>query len=42
MAKGEKVMAGSRIGVAQQDCGPLAIELWHNGTPLPPEQYIIF
>lgn len=42
VAKGEKVEAGSRIGVAQQDNGPLTIELWHNGTPLQPEQYIIF
>lgn len=42
VAKGEKVEAGSRIGVAQQNCGPLTIELWHNGTPLPPDQYVIF
>lgn len=42
VAKGEKVESGSRIGIAQQSAGPLSIELWHNGTPLPPEQYIIF
>lgn len=42
VAKGEKVVAGSRIGIAQQGVGPLSIELWHNGTPLPPEQYVIF
>lgn len=40
VARGEKVNAGMRIGMAMEDRYPLFFELWHNGAPLPPTDYI--
>lgn len=38
--KGDKVNAGGRLGVMSQKLHTLKFELWHNGTPLVPEDYI--
>lgn len=40
VTKGEKVTGGQRIGVAKSGEYPLTFELWHNGAPLPPTDYI--
>lgn len=40
--KGDKVEAGQRIGVAREGNFPFTFELWHNGAPLTPKDYILF
>lgn len=40
VTKGDKVNAGTRIGMASETRYPLTFELWHNGSPLPPLDYI--
>ncbi|MCD8386807.1 MAG: M23 family metallopeptidase [Bacteroidales bacterium] len=40
VTKGEKVKGSQRIGMAKSGPYPLTFELWHNGTPLPPSDYI--
>ncbi len=42
VTRGDKVVAGSRIGLAQERRYPFLFELWHNGSPLPPREYILF
>ena len=42
VTRGDKVAAGSRIGLASDKMGHLVFELWHNGSPLPPTQYVKF
>ncbi len=41
VTRGDKVVAGSRIGLAQEKRYPFVFELWHNGSPLPPRDYIL-
>lgn len=40
--KGKKVNAGTKIGMANTSRYPLYFELWHNGTPIDPENHIKF
>ncbi len=40
--RGDKVNAGTRLGLASSDRYPLTFELWHNGSPLDPTDYITF
>lgn len=40
VTKGDKVNAGTRLGLASESRYPLTFELWHNGSPLPPLDYI--
>ena len=40
--RGDKVSAGTRLGLASSDHYPLTFELWHNGSPLDPTEYISF
>lgn len=42
VTRGDKVKAGTRIGIAKEDRYPFIFELWHNGSPLPPREYILF
>lgn len=42
VARGAKVRAGERLGIANGQLYPLTFELWHNGSALPPEDYISF
>ncbi len=39
--RGDKVSAGTRLGLASGGNYPLTFELWHNGSPLPPQDYVI-
>lgn len=38
--RGDKVNAGSRLGLADGRKYPMTFELWHNGSPLPPRDYV--
>lgn len=40
--KGSKVVTGERIGLTNGKKYPFSFELWHNGSPLAPEEYISF
>lgn len=40
--KGDKVNAGSRIGMANTAHYPLAFEMWHNGIAVKPSDFIKF
>lgn len=40
VTKGDKVNAGTRLGIASDSRYPLTFELWHNGSPLPPLDFI--
>lgn len=40
--KGDKVNAGTRIGIDENGRAPLGFELWHNGSALDPLDYIAF
>lgn len=42
VSRGAKVRAGERLGMANGELYPLTFELWHNGSPLQPEEYIAF
>lgn len=42
VARGDKVEPGQRIGVARDGQYPFIFELWHNGAPLTPKEYILF
>ncbi len=42
VAKGDKVNAGSRLGVMSANKHTLCFELWHSGTALNPQEYIAF
>lgn len=42
VSRGDKVVAGTRIGIAQENRYPFLFELWHNGSPLSPRDYILF
>lgn len=39
VTKGDKVNAGTRLGLASRY--PMTFELWHNGSPLPPLDYVL-
>lgn len=41
-SKGNKVTAGERIGLTGGSGHPFTFELWHNGSPLLPTDYITF
>lgn len=42
VSRGDKVEAGQRIGVLRDGYYPFTFELWHNGAPLSPKDYIMF
>lgn len=42
VSKGDKVGAGTRIGIMSASHNRLSFELWHSGTSLNPQEYIAF
>ncbi len=40
--RGNKVTTGQRIGLTDGRQFPFTFELWHNGSPLPPTDYVFF
>lgn len=42
VTKGDKVNAGTRIGIMSASHNRLSFELWHSGTSLNPQEYIAF
>ncbi len=41
VSRGDKVEPGQRLGVAREDQYLFLFELWHNGAPLAPKDYIM-